>query len=174
MTAATRQHVGDRVKNFVNGTIAVAIVTVIGFFDDLTLGPVVIALAAKLPALLTFATAAVVYGLVQYWASIWLIRHWDEWIDSKNGLRFEARLEKWRQGRFMRRVIKGVTSGSIVWYVVASVAVATVNIVAIWKLLTDEPIPRSRLIMFASVYATWCAALWTAAGYGIHVGISSI
>jgi hypothetical protein len=45
--------------------------------------------------------------------------------------------------------------------------------VGIWKLSTDEPIPRPRIVLSAVVYAIWCAALWTSAGYGIHVGISS-
>ena len=160
-------------KDFANGTIAAAIVTVLGYFDDLTVGPIVIAAAAKLPALATFAVTAVVYGLVQYGASRWLIRHWDEWVAGENGRRFEARVQKWRQGRVTRRLVDGVTSGSLLWYVIASIAFATVDIVAIWKLSTTEPMPESRLVLSSIVYATWCAALWTAAGYGIHVGISS-
>jgi hypothetical protein len=173
MTAPTRQHVGERLKSVLNGTIAAAIVTVIGYFDDLTVGPIVIALAATLPLLLTFAVTSVVYGFVQYWASIWLIAHWDEWIQGDSGKRFDARLEKWRQGRLTQRLVEGVTGGSILWYVVASLAFATVNIVGIWKLSTDEPMPHWRIVLSAVVYATWCAALWTAAGYGIHVGISA-
>lgn len=173
MTAPTRQQLGERLKGVVNGTIAAAIVTVIGYFDDLTVGPIVIALAAKVSALLTFAITAVVYAFVQYWASIWLIDHWDEWIQSKDGRRFEARVEKWRQGRFTQRLVETVTGASIFWYVIASLAFATVNIVGIWKLSTDEPMPQWRIVLSAVVYATWCAALWTAAGYGIHVGISS-
>jgi hypothetical protein len=173
MTAPTRRQVGERLKRVLNGTIAAAIVTVIGYFDDLTVGPIVIALAATLPLLLTFAVTAVVYCFVQYWASIWLIEHWDEWIQGDSGKRFDARLEKWRQGRLTQRLVEGVTGGSIFWYVVASLAFATVNIVGIWKLSTDEPMAQWRIVLSAVVYATWCAALWTAAGYGIHVGISS-
>jgi hypothetical protein len=173
MTATTRRRVSDRLKGVVNGTIAAAIVTVIGYFDDFTVGPIVVALAAELPAVLTFAITAVVYGLVQYWASEWLIRNWDAWVRGDSGRAFEARLQKWRQGRFTRRLVDGITSGSILWYVVSGLAFATVNIVAIWKLSTEEPLPQSRIVLSAAVYATWCAALWTAAGYGIHVGISS-
>jgi hypothetical protein len=160
------------VKDVADGTIAAGIVTVIGYFDDVTVGPIVIALAAKVSAPLTFAVTAVLYTFVQYWASIWLIRHWDAWIAGDGGRRFETRLEKWRQGRVTSRLVDGVTRGSTVWFVVASLAFATVNIVAIWKLSTAEPMPRSRIVLSAIVYATWCAALWTAAGYGIHVGLS--
>ncbi len=162
-----------RLAALLNGTVAAAIVTVIGYFDDVTIGPVVIALAAKLPASLTFAITAVVYSLVQYWASIWLIRNWNGWIHGENGRRFESRLQKWRQGRFTRRLVEGVTGGSIFWYVVASLLLATVDIVAIWSLSAEEPIPTRRLVFSAIVYGTWCAALWTAAGYGIHVGIDA-
>ena len=171
---AERRHLRTRVKSVANGAIAAAIMTVLGYVDDLTVGPTVIALAAKLPALPTFAITSVVYGVVQYFASLWLIAHWDEWIRSEDGRRFEARLEKWRHGRFTLRLVDAVTSGSTFWYVVASLAFATVNIVGIWALSTDEPMPRSRILLSAAVYATWCAALWTAAGYGIHVGIGSV
>lgn len=164
----------SRLKHAADATVASAIVTAIGFFDDVTVGPIVIALAAVLPAVLTFAITAVVYSLVQYWASMWLIRHWDEWIHGASGRRFEARLEKLRQSRFTRRAVAGVTSGSTVAYVVASIALAAVDVVAIWKLASADPIPQRRVVLSAAVYGTWCAAFWTAAGYGIGVGIRSL
>jgi hypothetical protein len=173
MNATTRQRVRERVMGIVNGAIAGAITTVLGYFDDLTVGPLVIALAAKLPAAPTFAISAVVYGFVQHSASSWLIHNWDDWVQGEDGRRFKARLEKWRQGRFTQRLVQAVTSDSIFWYVVACLALATVNIVGIWKFSTDDPMPRSRIVLSAVVYSTWCAALWTAAGYGIRVGIDS-
>jgi hypothetical protein len=173
MTATTRKQWGSRAKGALEGTIAGAIVTALGFFDDVTVGPIVIALAAYLPALATFAVTAVVYSLVQYWASLWLIHHWDEWIEGENGRRFEDRLQKWRQGRFTRRAVDGVTSASTGAFVIASIAFATVDVVAIWKLSTETPMPRRRVALSAVVYGTWCAALWTATGYGIGIGIRS-
>jgi hypothetical protein len=167
------RRVGHRLKNVLDGTIAGAIVTVIGFFDDSTVGPIVVALAAVLPALLTFAITAVVYSLVQYWASMWLSRHWAGWISSKRGRRAEARLEKWRQGRILGRVVRGLTSGSVWWYAVASLAFAAVDVVAIWNLSSDKPLPQRRILVAAVVYGTWCAVLWTSAGYGVGFGIRS-
>jgi len=161
---------GDRLKSVLNGTIAGAIVTVIGFFDDSTIGPIVVALAAVLPALLTFAITAVVYSFVQYWASVWLVRHWAQWIQGERGQRAEARLEKWRQGRVLGRVVKGVTSGSVWWYAVASLAFAAVDVVAIWNLSADKPISQRRVLVASVVYGTWCAVLWTSAGYGVGLG----
>jgi hypothetical protein len=148
-------------------------VTVIGFFDDSTIGPIVVALAALLPAVLTFAITAVVYSFVQFWASMWLVRHWSGWIRTDNGRRAEARLEKWRQGRFLGRVFRGVTNGSVFWYAVASLAFAAVDIVGIWNLSSEEPIPRRKVAVASAVYGTWCAVLWTGAGYGIGVGFGS-
>ena len=173
MTATSWTRAGDRLKSVLNGTIAGAIVTVIGFFDDSTIGPIVVALAAVLPALLTFAITAVVYSLVQYWASMWLSRHWAGWIQSGSGRRAEGRLEKWRQGRILGRVVRGVTSGSIWWYAVASLAFAAVDVVAIWNLSSDKPIPQRRIMIASIVYGTWCAVLWTSAGYGVGFGIRS-
>src|SRR5262249_52613522 len=119
MAATTWTRVGTRLKGVFNATLAGAIVTVIGFFDDTFIGPVVVALAALLPAVLTFAITAVVYSLVQYWASVWLVGHWGMWVQTDSGKRAEARLEKWRQGRVLGRIVKGVTSGSVFWYAVA-------------------------------------------------------
>jgi hypothetical protein len=160
-------------KTVVNATIAGAIVTVIGFFDDTFIGPVVVALAAWLPALLTFAITAVVYSLVQYWASIWLIRHWAEWVRTERGRRAEARLEKWREGRFLGPVVRGLTNGSVLWFAVASLAFAAVDIVGIWNLSSKEEISLRKIAVASTVYGTWCAVLWTSAGYGIGVGFGS-
>lgn len=174
MTATTWSRVGGRLKGVLNATIAGAIVTVIGFFDDSTVGPVVIALAAVLPAIATFAITAVVYSLVQYWASVWLVSHWGEWIHGDRGRRFEARLEKWRDGRFLGPVVRGITDGSVFWYAVASLAFAAVDIVGIWNLSSEEPIPRRKIAVASAVYGTWCAVLWTSAGYGIGLGFRSL
>ena len=160
-------------KTVLNATIAGAIVTVIGFFDDTFIGPVVVALAALLPAVLTFAITAVVYSLVQFWASEWLVRHWAEWVRTARGQRAEARLEKWRDGRFLGPVVRGVTNGSIFWYGVASLAFAAVDIVGIWNLSSKAQISRRKIAIASAVYGTWCAVLWTSAGYGIGVGFGS-
>ncbi len=174
MATTTWVRAGKRLKGVVEATTAGAIVTVIGFFDDAAVGPIVAALAAVLPALLTFAITAVVYSCVQYWASVWLNRHWVQWIHGDFGRRAESRLEKWRQGRIMGRAAKGVTSGSVWWYAVACLAFAAVDVVAIWNLSTDEPIPERRVLVASIVYGTWCAVLWTSAGYGIGLGVRSI
>ena len=165
---------GRRLKGVLDATIAGAIVTVLGFFDDVTIGPIVIGLSAVLPALATFVGTAVVYSLVQYGASEWLIHHWDEWIQGENGQKFEARLQKWRQGRITRRAAEDVTKGSLIGYVFASIVLAAVDVVAIWKLSSKEPLPQRNVALSAWVYGTWCAALWTATGYGISVGINSL
>ena len=47
----TPRTVGKRLKGALDATIAGAIVTVLGFFDDVTIGPIVIGLSAVLPAL---------------------------------------------------------------------------------------------------------------------------
>jgi hypothetical protein len=170
----TPRTVGKRLKGVFDATVAGAIVTVLGFFDDVTIGPIVIGLSAVLPALATFVGTAVVYSFVQYGASEWLIHHWDAWIHGENGRRFEARLGKWRQSRLTRGAVEGVTKGSLLAYTFASIVLAAVDVVAIWNLSSKEPLPQRNVVLSAVVYGTWCAALWTATGYGISVGIKSL
>jgi hypothetical protein len=168
------QRIVQRLREVLEGAIATAIVTGLGFFDDSTVGAIVISLAALLPAILTFAITAVVYPFVQYGASLWLVNRWNEWIGGKNGRRIETRLEKWRRGRITRHAVGWVTNASIWWFVFASIIFATVDVVAIYQLSSEKPLPRHRIAVSAAVYGIWCAALWTAAGYGIGTGIRSI
>jgi hypothetical protein len=49
-----------------------------------------------------------------------------------------------------------------------------VDVVAIWNLSSKVPLPQRKVTLSAVVYGTWCAALWTATGYGISVGIDSL
>jgi hypothetical protein len=149
-----------------------AFVTMIGFFDDFTVGPIVIALAAVLPALLTFAITAGFYSLVQYAACRWLLRRWDAWI-SGNGRRLEGRLEKWRKGRILKYPVNWITHGSIFWFGLASVIFASVVVVAVAQLASDEPVPHRRVILSSAIYGIWFAALYTSIGYGVGEGTRS-
>lgn len=147
-----------------------AFVAIIGFADDWTIGPIVVALGAVLPALLTFAVTAVAYSLVQYSACRWLLRRWSEWMDG-SGQRLERRLERWRNGRILRYPVRWITHGSVFWFGLASVIFASVVVVAVAQVSNDEPIPRRRVVLSSVVYGVWFAALYTAAGYGIGRGV---
>jgi hypothetical protein len=154
-------------------TVAIgAFVTMIAFFDDFTVGPIVIALAAVLPVLLTFAITAGVYSLVQYAACRWLLRRWEEWIHG-NGQRLERRLEKWRNGRILKYPVNWITHGSIFWFGLASVIFASVVVVSVAQLASDEPVPHRRVILSSAIYGVWFAALYTSIGYGIGEGVRS-
>lgn len=154
-------------------TVAVgAFVAMIGFTDDFTVGPIVIALAAVLPALLTFAITAGVYSLVQYGACRWLLRRWDEWIHG-SGHRLERQLEKWRKGRILKYPVRWITHGSIFWFGLASVIFASVVVIAVAQLSSDEPVPHRRVILSSAIYGVWFAGLYTAVGYGVGEGVRS-
>jgi hypothetical protein len=149
-----------------------AFVTMIGFFDDAVVGPIVIALAAVLPALLTFAITAGVYSLVQYASCRWLLRRWDEWIHG-NGQRLEQRVEKWRNGRILKYPFNWITHGSTFWFGLASVIFASVVVVAVSQLASDKPVPHRRVILSSAIYGVWFAALYTSIGYGVGRGVRS-
>jgi len=154
-------------------TVAIgAFVTMIAFFDDFTVGPIVIALAAVLPALLTFAITAGVYSFVQYAACRWLLRRWEEWIHG-NGQRLERRLEKWRNRRILKYPVNWITHGSIFWFGLASVIFASVVVVSVAQLASDEPVPHRRVVLSSAIYGVWFAALYTSIGYGIGEGVRS-
>lgn len=152
-------------------TTAVAtFVAAIAFVDDLVIGPIVIALAAWLPALLTFAVAAGAYSFLTLWACEWMLRRWEQWI-AGHGSRLERRFEKWRQGRLLKYPVRWIERGSTVGFALASVILGTVIVTAVVRLSTGQSVPRRRLIISSIVYGVWFAALYTAIGFGIGDGV---
>lgn len=152
--------------------VGVAFIGAIGFADDWTVGPIVVALGALLPALPTFVIAAGAYGLVQYGTCEWMQRRWGDWI-GKRGRRIEAQLERWRRGRILRHPARWITRDSIFLFVLASVIFAPVIVVAIARISSDRPISRRRMLLSCAIYGVWFAALYTAIGYGIGIEVRS-
>lgn len=150
-----------------------AFVGVMAFADDWTVGPIVIALGAELPAVPTFAITAGVYGIVQYATCQWMLRRWNDWLEHDHGQRIEQRLEKWRSSRFLHHPVRWITHGSPFWYALASVIFAPVVVVAVAQLASERPIPQRRVVVSSAIYALWFAALYTAIGLGIATGIHS-
>jgi hypothetical protein len=169
---STMERVRSAIRRLV--TVAgVAFVGSIGFADDWTVGPIVIGLGAVLPAVPTFAISAVAYGLVQYGASRWMLRGWNDWLQRGHGRRIEQHLEKWRRGRIMRYPVRWITHGSPFWYGLASVIFAPVVVVAVAQLASEEPVPDRRVVLSSVIYGIWFAGLYTAIGYGIGTGVRS-
>lgn len=160
----------------IRALLTTAIATFVGaiaFVDDLVIGPIVIALAAWLPALVTFAVAAGAYSFVTLWACEWMLRRWESWI-AGNGSRLERRFEKWRRGRLLKYPVRWIERGSTFWFALASVILGTVIVVAVARLSTGEPVPRRRVVVSAVVYGVWFAALYTAIGFGIGGGVRDL
>ena len=85
------------------GAIGAAI-TAFAFLDAYTVGLLIAALAAWLPALIVFAVAAVVLTLINGARCRWVERQWDAWI-AGNAKRMEATLAKRRKSRLMRHPV---------------------------------------------------------------------
>jgi hypothetical protein len=103
MTAAATNGSGPSAKRAGIGTL-------IGVYAliDLPVGIAIMLLAWWGRALLVWAVAAALLFIINIAACGWIQREWDRWMSGSRAARFEARLQKWREGR-LRRVVNGVT-----------------------------------------------------------------
>lgn len=155
-------HVPVRLANRVIGTAVAAY----AFFDDLLLGPILVAGAVWFPWYLTLGPAAGLFTFINVACCSWVQQSWDSWIHGQ-GAKLEARLEKRRRSRLLRHPVGWITRDSDVWVTIAAGLIGTVIVVAVVRLLGGNPVGRRR-VMFASLtYSVGFAATYTGVGVGI-------
>ena len=139
------------------------------FFDGLILGlPILfVEVFLGLP-LIVFAIGAAIWALLNIGAGTWIEREWDAWIV---GTRFEAKLERMRNGKKATRAIGWITRGSPIFYALAGVATSASQTIAFHRLVAGHPAERSRFLAAALGPAIFWTALFTAVGYAAHQAI---
>ena len=78
------------------------------FLDGLIVGVPIIVLATTWRPVITFVIGAVVWALVNLWVTGWINRRWDSWL---GGSKVEARLNKIRDRKKVRRAVDWITRG---------------------------------------------------------------
>ena len=118
---------------------------------------VVVVLLGSLPivAFIAFGVSA----LVEMACCTWVVRHWDEW-EARAGASISEEVDGWREGRIMRRVVEGVSSGSAIWYSVAAALAGSVDAVTAARLLSGRLVAKRRVIWSCVVRGAFLAALF--------------
>jgi hypothetical protein len=121
---------------------------------------------------LAFIVALAVYFLVELGGSTWIDANWDRWMAGA-GRRFAARLERWRNGRIMGRVVKGITGGSTFWYAVAGAITSPIAVTTIGRVIGGEPIGKDRIFWAAVTNAVSQAAAVVLIGLAVGLGVDA-
>ncbi len=154
-----------RLARLENGVIGAA-VAVYAFLDDLLLGPVLAGAAVWFPWYLTLGAAGGLLTLVNIACCNWMQRRWDSWI-HRHGARLEARLERLRRRRLLRRPLGWVTRDSDMWLTIAGGLIGTVIVVAVARLAGSKPVAHRRVVFASLAYSIGFAATYTGVGVGL-------
>lgn len=148
-----------------NGVIGAA-VGVYAFLDDLLLGPILVGVAVWFPWFLILGAAAGLFTFVNIACCNWVQRSWDSWIHG-HGARLEARLERLRRRRLLKRPLDWITRDSDVLLTIAAGLIGTVIVVAVARLLGGKPVGHRRVLFASVAYSVGFAATYTGVGVGI-------
>jgi hypothetical protein len=121
---------------------------------------------------LAFIVALAIYFLVEIAGSTWIDTHWDRWMAGAGG-KFAARLEKWRNGRIMGRVVKGITGGSTFWYAAAGAITSPIAVTTVGRVIGGEPIGKDRIFWTAVTNAVLQAAAVLLIGLAVGLGVDA-
>jgi hypothetical protein len=141
---------------------AIAIYT---FFDAILVGMPILLLAAWLNALIVFVVALVVVTLLDLAACGWVDRQWDVWVA---GTRFEARMQKVRDGKRARRPVKWISNGSDAWFGLAAAMLNAVQVIALARLLTGRPVGSRRIFIASVAWALFMAGVFSLFGVALR------
>jgi hypothetical protein len=162
-SVSPESHTLARVANGVIGTL----VGVYAFFDDLLLGPIVVAVTVWVPWYLVFGIAAAALTFINIACCNWMQRSWDEWIRGY-GAKLEKRLEKLRRGRLLKHPLSWIARDSTVLLTIAAGLIGTVIVVAVARLAGRKTIGQRQIVFASIAYSVGFAATYTGVGVAIE------
>jgi hypothetical protein len=99
----------------------------------------------------------------------WIDGNWDGWY-AKAGPKVADRIEKWRRGGRMSRVVGWITDGSSVTYGVAAALLSPVIVVTTARAVTGRAVGRARVVWACLAYSIVTSAVIGLIGLAIHEG----
>jgi len=157
---------GVRKRSSRNGVVG-ALVSFYAFFDALTVGVLIIAMAAVFPWIVVFAIGLILLLVVNTASCLWLDREWDGWY-LKYGEKVEKRLAKMREGKVMRKPVAWITSDSITGIALAAALTNAIITVSFARLIGGKPVGPRRARAAALSYSVFFAVVYSLVGLLIH------
>ena len=149
-----------------NGLIG-SVVSFYAFFDVLTVGLFIIAMAAIFRWIAVFAIGLIVLNVLNTACCLWLDREWDSWF-LKYGAKIEKRLAKMRESALMRKPVAWITSDSIKGITLAAMLTNAITTVAFARLIGGKPVGPRRARAAALGYSIFFALVYSLVGLAIH------
>ena len=144
-----------------------ALVSFYAFFDVLTVGVLIIAMAAVFPFIVVLAIGLIILLVLNTASCLWLDREWDGWY-LKYGGKVEKRLAKMREGKLMRKPVAWITSDSIKGIALAAALTNAIITVSLARLIGGKPVGPRRARAAALSYSVFFAVLYSLVGLLIH------
>ena len=140
--------------------------TAIGLYAllDTPIGFGLLLLAAWGRALVVYVVAVVVLAVINLASCNWIQREWDRWMTGERTAKYEAKLQKMREGR-MRRVVTGITEGSVGWYLLGAVLTNAIMAITFARALGGKPVPARKVTVTALFFAIFFPAVFCLAGW---------
>ena len=145
------------------GAIGSAI-TAYAILDAYTLGLVAFLLAAYTNALIVFLIVLAIQLVINLAAGSWIDRTWDVWSAEGIGHRFEAKLQKVRQGRAGARIVGLIERGSDIAFAAAAALANAVVVIGLARVLAGKPLGRGRVVAAAVGYSVFFAGIFSLMG----------
>ncbi|HEY7703909.1 MAG TPA: hypothetical protein VID03_03675 [Acidimicrobiia bacterium] len=130
--------------------LSVAVVSAAAFFNPWVVGLVAVAAFASLERA----------------CCMWIDLHWAEWSAREHD-RLERRIEQWRHGGVMSRVVGWISGASASRYTIAAVLTSPTMVVAIGRMMTGEPVGRHKVDRACVAYGLILGGLMTFIGWAL-------
>jgi len=133
-------------------------------FDALTVGVPLLVLSARYQSVLVFALGAVAVFALNIACCTWVDDNWGIWM-AGSGARVEAKLERMRDAKALRKPIGWIRTGSTLTYALAAAVINAILVVATARVVTGRTVGRARIRTASLAYALLFTAVFTACGY---------
>ena len=140
---------------------------------DALVGLVIVVAAAWLNTLAVAVVSVVVLSAINLFCCSWLNREWDGWATG-SGKRVEARIQKLRSSKRVRKPVEWVTDGSIGWYVAAACLTNAVQTTALARVIGGQPVEERKLRTGAIGFSVFVALLFSLIGLGMRDIITAL
>jgi len=143
-------------------------ITAYAVLDAYTLGVVAFLLAAYTNALVVFFLVLAIQLVLNLAAGSWIDRNWEAWSAAGIGKRFEAKIQKAREGRTGTRIVGLIERGSDLAFAIAAAIANAVVVDGLARVLTGKPLGRQRIVATALGYSVFFAAIFSLLGWALR------
>ena len=98
----------------------------------------------------------------------WINRRWDSWL---GGSKVQARLNKIRDGKKVRRAVDRITRGSPLWFAIAAITLSAGQVIILFRIATGRATNRGQQLCACLAPAIFFSGVFALVGGLAHEAI---